>query len=831
MGYTKQNFVKGQTLKAEHLNHMEDGISELDNTVVKSVNGVFPNEDGNIVSDKAFREDMSVFDGRVMARKTAQEIADACIQTKTAPVFTCIFDNNTDMRYISTEIESRFVGTMGVDGHFVRVLHFDDDKVPPIIVDGVNNTITVDPDWAAVKPNQYLTTDANGNKVWENKLCYSYRQEYQVHEGFIVPSGSKMLYGQTPDVIEPIIVGETYTVIWDNVEYTCVAREEPDSNFGVVLGNLHLLESQYEDTGEPFEIVGWYQHNMAQIIMCADTAGHTCGGAKGSKTHYTAIDGHYIGGGVYRGEGSHSTAIGDQCRVLGNDSVAMNSATVEGISSVGEGFSYVHAGANNAHAEGSYTDVYGAAGHVEGYATISHGTAQHVQGILNIIDEEDRYAHIVGNGENSVRSNAHTLDWDGNAWFAGDVIVGGQNQDDQNAKVLATKEYVDTKVPNVSNAHQYLTTDADGNSKWEDKICCMEIREVTFFDEDTLYPYAGKTYQLYGYIGTQPMIIGETYKVTMNNTAYNCIAKYEEGYGVHLGNLYLSDDTATNTGEPFFISFIEPGVAAFCKLQEAHDDWTVTIIGPGEVIRSIPGEYIAGGLYKGNGAGSFRAKNTEANGDYALALGEGTKAGGFYSAALGLNSETQGAGSVAIGQSTIATSPYSCVYGKFNIEDTDRKYAHIIGNGKREYGVTTRSNAYALDWNGNGWFAGNIKVGGSGYDDENAKAIATQEYVNSAVAKDIAFVKQGDMIQTGGMTFEEIDTLCKNYPNKCNVTMAITTMNGGDELEAETCYAQNIIRCMSLSTGQTSYLRFCFITFNGTTIKFQVNPDNTITNI
>ena len=44
-------------------------------------------------------------------------------------------------------------------------------------------------------------------------------------------------------------------------------------------------------------------------------------------------------------------------------------------------------------------------------------------------DAEGKYAHIVGNGtgEND-RSNAHTLDWEGNAWFAGDVYVGGSSQ-------------------------------------------------------------------------------------------------------------------------------------------------------------------------------------------------------------------------------------------------------------------------------------------------------------------------------------------------------------------------------------------------------------------
>lgn len=306
---------------------------------------------------------------------------------------------------------------------------------------------------SAPSAHQVLTSNENGDTIWENKLCYSYRQEYQVHEGFTVPSGSKMLYGQTPDVIEPIIAGETYTVIWDNVEYTCVAHEEPDSNFGVVLGNLHLLESQYEDTGEPFEIIGWYQHNMAQIIMCADTAGHTCGGVKGFKTHYTAIDGRHIAGGVYRGKGSQSTIIG-QGYANGNSSIAMNSATVDATSAFGEGFSHVHSDAIHAHGEGTYTDVYGASGHVEGYATASYGFAQHVQGMLNVLDEEGRYVHIVGNGEDTTRSNAHALDWNGNSYYAGDVYVQGDGKtlEFNGAKKVATEEYVNLKITNLINS-------------------------------------------------------------------------------------------------------------------------------------------------------------------------------------------------------------------------------------------------------------------------------------------------------------------------------------------------------------------------------------------
>lgn len=60
--------------------------------------------------------------------------------------------------------------------------------------------------------------------------------------------------------------------------------------------------------------------------------------------------------------------------------------------------------------------------HSEGYGTIASTDAQHVQGKYNYVDIEGKYAHIVGNGKSdNNRSNAHTIDWDGNGWFAGDV--------------------------------------------------------------------------------------------------------------------------------------------------------------------------------------------------------------------------------------------------------------------------------------------------------------------------------------------------------------------------------------------------------------------------
>lgn len=73
--------------------------------------------------------------------------------------------------------------------------------------------------------------------------------------------------------------------------------------------------------------------------------------------------------------------------------------------------------------EGYKTQSLGGYGaHSEGRGTIIKTPAGHAQGRYNLIDETGLYAHIVGNGEDdTVRSNAHTLDWAGNAWYAGTV--------------------------------------------------------------------------------------------------------------------------------------------------------------------------------------------------------------------------------------------------------------------------------------------------------------------------------------------------------------------------------------------------------------------------
>lgn len=135
--------------------------------------------------------------------------------------------------------------------------------------------------------------------------------------------------------------------------------------------------------------------------------------------------------------------------ILNKPSIAAGGGT----SSIIEGDVSTNTAAGDyAHAEGTEAKAKGYASHAEGMGTIAGSSYQHVQGLYNIEDTEGVYMHIVGNGGgSSLRSNAHTLDKDGNAWFAGDIRVGGTSYNDATALLLATQEFVLKYVPKVTS--------------------------------------------------------------------------------------------------------------------------------------------------------------------------------------------------------------------------------------------------------------------------------------------------------------------------------------------------------------------------------------------
>ena len=219
-----------------------------------------------------------------------------------------------------------------------------------------------------------------------------------------------------------------------------------------------------------------------------------------------------------------------------------------------------------------------------------------------------------------------------------------------------------------------------------------------------------------------------------------------------------------NTGEPFLIA-VANAVSFLVSdfTQSTTDEWKM--YAPEKYVEKIvklPKEYMpetigskGSGVYAevfngstntASGASSHAEGSvTAASGDSSHAEGYLTEAIGDASHAEGRSCDAYGDASHAEGWSCYAYGRYSHaeglwtfahgqsqhVQGEFNIYDIDdkspaarAKYAHIVGNGTDE---DNRSNAHTLDWNGLGWFAGGLKVGGTGQDDPEAKEVALKE--------------------------------------------------------------------------------------------------------
>ena len=190
---------------------------------------------------------------------------------------------------------------------------------------------------------------------------------------------------------------------------------------------------------------------------------------------------------------------------VGKGSVAMGSNVVaSGQYSHAEGSS--RANGQYSHAEGYLCYADGDYSHAEGYGTTAQGQNQHVEGKYNIEDTANKYAHIVGNGISSNRSsNAYTLDWSGNGWYAGKLSQEGTPTDD---KDLVNKKYVDGKVVGlatetyVDNKTSMENVIYDGNGSGADVIsdywtgcpvvsgngCWVIDRQLTF-DSSKPNPY------------------------------------------------------------------------------------------------------------------------------------------------------------------------------------------------------------------------------------------------------------------------------------------------------------------------------------------------------
>jgi len=201
-------------------------------------------------------------------------------------------------------------------------------------------------------------------------------------------------------------------------------------------------------TGYSTEATGWESHAEGYYTKASGDYSHAEGlnnTAEGYASHsegkQNTVSGDYAHAEGYsntasntsaHAEGNNTTASGAQSHAEGFFTVASawlahaegDHSEASGSTSHAEG-NYTKASGDYSHAEGSYSEAKGYYSHVEGSYTIASGESQHVQGKYNVEDTENKYAHIVGGGEStSKRKNIHTLDWEGNAVFAGDVTDG-----------------------------------------------------------------------------------------------------------------------------------------------------------------------------------------------------------------------------------------------------------------------------------------------------------------------------------------------------------------------------------------------------------------------
>ena len=164
-------------------------------------------------------------------------------------------------------------------------------------------------------------------------------------------------------------------------------------------------------------------------------------------------------------EGDETTASGHNSHAEGGRTTASGlsshaegcSTTASGLYSHAEGY-HTEATGLNSHAEGYHTEATGRRSHAEGGYTIANGDYQHVQGKYNIADTTS--AFIIGNGDsNTDRSNAMTVDWDGNAKFAGDVTTGSGNSINGLAAMIGD---IDTALDNIISIQEsYLIPNGD----------------------------------------------------------------------------------------------------------------------------------------------------------------------------------------------------------------------------------------------------------------------------------------------------------------------------------------------------------------------------------
>ena len=227
--------------------------------------------------------------------------------------------------------------------------------------------------------------------------------------------------GKVPTDYFSRITTNGYEITWNGES---VAEFADEARVGTESGSRVLIED--------YGIIGYTSDNVCNMVigLSPDLVDNGYDDANYYYVRLGLVDTDNIG--------KHSLAEGYGTEASGSYSHA------EGRYTVGSSYS--------SHAEGYSTEASGNQSHAEGYYTIASGDNQHVSGKYNVEDDDSEYAVIVGGGTSTTTKNIYTLDWSGNAYFAGDLNVGGYKMQFGTGSVDATKNSVSSVLVEFDEA-------------------------------------------------------------------------------------------------------------------------------------------------------------------------------------------------------------------------------------------------------------------------------------------------------------------------------------------------------------------------------------------
>lgn len=390
-----ENYPSDSTpLNEDNLNKMDIAINEVDNRVISLETTKLPVATAyTMVKDVEFDEKTGIFtitklNGSVIKIDTALEKISTNFRFdhSTQKLILTLIDGTTqevDLSALLTQYEftdsDTIAFTIDTSGKVVASVKkgsITQDMLEPNYLANVKVEV-------AKAESASLSADTSAKNA-ETSAINAKNSEEKAKEYAKAASGEAILEIQT------IVGGEIDENTGEtNVEYSVPQESEGKWSLSTVLGGsvVNALKQATKAIAEEFVKISDY---FAKKSLYGDTTINVGRKADSTVGRYSTAEGYFNIASEYcaHAEGE-ATIAGEYC----------------------------------AHAEGSATTANGECSHVEGYETIASGIFSHVQGKYNVEDTENKYAHIVGGGTSDTeRKNIHTLDWDGNAKFSGNVV-------------------------------------------------------------------------------------------------------------------------------------------------------------------------------------------------------------------------------------------------------------------------------------------------------------------------------------------------------------------------------------------------------------------------